>query len=77
MLVTSFFENVGTHRDGKRALAPRGDETKTLLHFNPNPLFEGIVARLWSHWHGCEEPDLLPFATVTDEPPASDRRDGT
>lgn len=29
-----------------------------------------LVACLWSHWTGPDEPDLLSFAAITDEPPA-------
>jgi putative SOS response-associated peptidase YedK len=33
-----------------------------------------LVAYLWSHWQG--EPDLLPFAAITDEPPMEIAADG-
>jgi putative SOS response-associated peptidase YedK len=28
-----------------------------------------LIACLWSRWSGKDEPDLLSFAAITDEPP--------
>lgn len=67
--IDSFFENVPTHRLEKRALAEGEKETNTVLHFQPNPPESMIVACLWSHWAGKDEPDLDSFAAITDEPP--------
>src|SRR3569833_140684 len=69
MWVDSFFENVPTHRFEKRELADGEKETNTVLHFEPNPPEPMIVACLWSHWSGKDEPDLDSFAAITDEPP--------
>lgn len=69
IVVDSFFENVPTHRFEKRALAEGEQETNTVLHFQPNPAEPMIVACLWSHWSGKEEPELDSFAAITDEPP--------
>jgi len=67
--VDSFFENVPTHRFEKRALAEGEKETNTVLHFQPNPPAPMMVACLWSHRSGKDEPDLDSFAAITDEPP--------
>jgi putative SOS response-associated peptidase YedK len=69
MLVDSFFENVPTHLFERRALGDGEPETNTVLHFQPNPPDAMIVACLWSHWSGQDEPDLDSFAAITDEPP--------
>lgn len=69
MVVNSFYENVAVHDFEKRELAP-GEKPKNLvLHFNPQPPQEMLVACLWSHWTHQSEPDLYSFAAVTDEPP--------
>jgi putative SOS response-associated peptidase YedK len=69
MVVNSFYENVPQHLFEKRELAP-GERPKNLvLHFNPQPPMEMLVACLWSHWTHETEPDLYSFAAVTDEPP--------
>lgn len=58
MVVNAFYENVD--RDG----------TNTVLEFRPRPQQDMLVACLWSHWRGSgDEPDLLSFAAITDEPP--------
>jgi len=69
MWVDSFFENVPTHLFEKRVLAAEEKEANTVLHFQPNPPDPMIVACLWSHWSGQEEPELDSFAAITDEPP--------
>jgi hypothetical protein len=40
-----------------------------VLEFRPNPPQEMLIACLWSHWQGKDEPDLRSFAAVTDDPP--------
>ena len=58
--VTAFYENVD--RDGKNAV----------LEFRPQPEQDMLVACLWSRWTppaGTDEPELLSFAAITDEPP--------
>ena len=67
--VDSFFENVPTHLYEKRELAASEQQTNTVLQFEPNPPEPMIVACLWSHWSGPDEPDLESFAAITDEPP--------
>jgi putative SOS response-associated peptidase YedK len=69
MWVDSFFENVPTHLFEKRALTDGEKETNTVLHFEPKPAEPMIVACLWSHWTGTDEPELDSFAAITDEPP--------
>ncbi len=70
MVVNSFYENVPDNVYEKRALAP-GEKPKNLvLHFNPQPPMEMLVACLWSHWTQTDAPELYSFAAITDEPPA-------
>ncbi|OUM00047.1 SOS response-associated peptidase family protein [Variovorax sp. JS1663] len=60
MVVNAFYENVD-----------RGG-TNAVLEFRPQPQQDMLVACLWSHWTppaGSDEPDLLSFAAITDEPP--------
>lgn len=58
MVVNAFYENVD--RDGENAV----------LEFRPRPQQDMLVACLWSHWRGSgDEPELLSFAAITDEPP--------
>jgi putative SOS response-associated peptidase YedK len=40
-----------------------------VLEFNPQPQHDMLVACLWSSWSALDQPDLLSFAAVTDEPP--------
>jgi putative SOS response-associated peptidase YedK len=51
-------------------LAPGEKPKNIVLHFNPRPAVEMLVACLWSHWKEKGAPDLYSFAAVTDEPPA-------
>lgn len=58
--VSAFYENVD--RDGANAV----------LEFRPQPTQDMLVACLWSRWlppAGSDEPELLSFAAITDEPP--------
>lgn len=57
MIVKTFYENVD--RDGKNVV----------LQFTPDDREPMLVACLWSRWSGKDEPDLLSFAAITDEPP--------
>jgi putative SOS response-associated peptidase YedK len=60
LCVTAFYENVD--RGGENAV----------LEFRPEPAQDMLVACLWSHWtppKGSDEPELLSFAAITDEPP--------
>jgi putative SOS response-associated peptidase YedK len=69
MVVNSFYENVPLHLFEKRALGAGEEEKNLVLHFNPQPLQEMLVACLWSHWTHKSDPDLYSFAAVTDDPP--------
>jgi putative SOS response-associated peptidase YedK len=69
MVVDSFYENVPRHLFEKRELAPGEKPENRVLHFNPNPPMEMLVACLWSHWTHPSDPDLYSFAAITDEPP--------
>ena len=69
MVVGSFYENVPLHLYERRELAPGEKPENRVLHFNPQPPVEMLVACLWSHWTHHTDPDLYSFAAVTDEPP--------
>lgn len=69
MIVNSFYENVAVHDFEKRELASGEKPKNVVLHFNPQPPQEMLVACLWSHWTHQSEPDLYSFAAVTDKPP--------
>ncbi|WP_158935628.1 SOS response-associated peptidase family protein [Burkholderia sp. S171] len=70
MLVSAFYENVPRHRMEGRELAEGEKEENVVLEFKPNPPQDMLIACLWSKWTGRDEPDLLSFAAVTDDPPA-------
>jgi putative SOS response-associated peptidase YedK len=63
-VIEAFYENVD--RDGKNVV----------LEFQPNPPKEMIVACLYARWTGADQPDLLSFAAITDEPPEEIRMAG-
>jgi putative SOS response-associated peptidase YedK len=69
-VVSTFFENVPLHRFEKRELAPDEEAKNLVLHFNPQPPREMLVACLWSHWQEPGQKDLYSFAAITDDPPA-------
>jgi len=69
MVVSSFYENVASHVFERRELAPDEKPKNLVLHFNPQPPMEMLVACLWSHWTHKSDPDLYSFAAVTDDPP--------
>lgn len=69
LLVSAFYENVSRARLEGRELAPDEKDENVVLEFNPNPSHDMLVACLWSHWTGKDEPDLLSFAAITDDPP--------
>lgn len=70
MVVDSFYENVSLHNVEQRELGPGEKEQNVVLQFKPRPKHDMFVACLWSHWTGrADEPDLLSFAAITDEPP--------
>jgi len=70
MLVNAFYENVSKHAMEGRELVPDEKEENVRLEFRPTPQQDMLVACFWSHWTGKDEPDLLSFAAITDEPPA-------
>jgi putative SOS response-associated peptidase YedK len=57
LIVKTFYEHVD--RDGK----------DVVLQFTPDDREPMLVACLWSRWTSKDEPDLLSFAAITDEPP--------
>jgi putative SOS response-associated peptidase YedK len=69
MLVSAFYENVSRARLERRELMEREKDENVVLEFRPNPSQDMLIACLWSHWQGKDEPDLLSFAAVTDDPP--------
>ena len=69
MVVNSFYENVPLHLYERRELAPGEKPENRVLHFNPQPPQQMLVACLWSHWTHKSDPDLYSFAAVTDDPP--------
>lgn len=70
IVVNAFYENVNRHKAEGRELAPGEDVENLVLEFKPRPRQDMLVACLWSKWTGPNEPDLLSFAAITDEPPA-------
>jgi putative SOS response-associated peptidase YedK len=72
VLASAFFENVKRHRVEGRELRPAEKEENVVLEFRPRPGGDMLVACLWSRWksgESADEPDLLSFAAITDEPP--------
>lgn len=70
MVANAFYENVSLHAMQHRDLAPGEKEQNVVLEFRPRPQHDMLVACLWSHWTGRpDEPELLSFAAITDEPP--------
>ena len=69
MVINAFYENVSAARLEGRTLADGEKDSNIVLEFKPNPPIDMVVACLWSRWQGKDEPDLLSFASITDEPP--------
>jgi len=69
LVVNAFYENVARHRVEHRELVAGEKEDNVVLEFRPRPAHDMLVACLWSHWQGKDEPELLSFAAITDEPP--------
>ena len=70
MIVNAFFENVSRHAMEHRELMSGEKDENVVLEFRPRPQHDMLVACLWSHWKGRpDEPELLSFAAITDEPP--------
>ncbi|WP_053572299.1 SOS response-associated peptidase family protein [Caballeronia cordobensis] len=70
MIVNRFYENVSRARMEGRALAAGEQDENVVLEFKPDSDGDMLVACLWSRWRAKDQPDLLSFAAVTDEPPA-------
>lgn len=66
----SFYENVARHDFEKRALREGEQEQNLVLHFNPQPASDMLVACLWDRWQQPGTPELYSFAAITDDPPA-------
>jgi putative SOS response-associated peptidase YedK len=69
VVAEAFLEHVDRHRLEGRALAPDEEAQDVVIQFAPGDGQLMQFACLWSHWTGRDEPDLLSFALVTDEPP--------
>lgn len=69
LVINAFYENVSAARLEGRTLADGEKDTNVVLEFEPNPPTDMLVACLWSRWQGKDEPELLSFAAITDEPP--------
>jgi putative SOS response-associated peptidase YedK len=76
LVVSSFYEHVKRAKMEGRPLAPGEEDEDVVLHFQPDPRHEMLLASLWSHWSAPGEPDLLSFAAITDEPPEEIAADG-
>ena len=69
MVANAFFENVNRHRAEGRELRTSEEIENVVLEFKPEPTQDMLVACLWSRWSGPNEPDLMSFAAITDDPP--------
>jgi putative SOS response-associated peptidase YedK len=69
MVANAFFENVPRHRAERRELRAGEEEENAVLEFRPRMAGPMLVACLWSKWQAPDEPELLSFAAITDEPP--------
>jgi len=70
LIVNAFYENVSRHNMEGRQLRPDEKPENVVLEFKPRPIQDMLVACVWSEWSGPDEPNLLSFAAITDEPPA-------
>lgn len=74
LAITSFFENVPLHLVERRNLGSGEEPKNVVLHFDPRPGAEMLVACLWARWSRAprDAPDtreLHSFAAITDDPP--------
>ena len=69
LVVSSFYENVALHAVERRALRADEKPQNVVLHFNPQPAQDLLIACLWSKWSEPGARDLHSFAAITDEPP--------
>lgn len=72
VVASLFFENVPLHKSEHRELRDGEVEENRILQFKPDTGQDMLLACIWSHWKSAagDEPELLSFAFVTDEPPA-------
>jgi putative SOS response-associated peptidase YedK len=69
LVATAFYEHVSKARlEGRELKAGERDEN-VILEFKPSSAQDMLLACLWSRWEGKDEPSLLSFAAITDEPP--------
>jgi putative SOS response-associated peptidase YedK len=69
LVATAFYEHVSKARlEGRELKAGERDEN-VILEFKPSSTQDMLLACLWSRWEGKDEPSLLSFAAITDEPP--------
>jgi putative SOS response-associated peptidase YedK len=69
MVISGFFENVPRHLYEHRELLEGEKQENLILQFAPRPSEDMLVACIWDQWKGPDQPDLLSFAAITDEPP--------
>jgi putative SOS response-associated peptidase YedK len=70
MIVSRLYENVSRARMEGRTLVEGEKDENVVLEFKPDSGEDMLVACLWSRWTAKDQPDLLSFAAITDEPPA-------
>jgi putative SOS response-associated peptidase YedK len=69
LLVEVFYENVSKAKFEGTLLETHERDENVVLEFRPSNGELMHVACLWSRWSAPDEPDLLSFAAITDEPP--------
>ncbi|MCE4547736.1 MULTISPECIES: SOS response-associated peptidase family protein [unclassified Caballeronia] len=69
MIVNRFYENVSRARMEGRSLAEGEKDENVVLEFTPDSGGDMLIACLWSRWTAKDQPDLLSFAAITDDPP--------
>lgn len=69
MIVKRFYENVSRARMEGRTLAEGEKDENVVLEFTPDSGGDMLIACLWSRWTAKDQPDLLSFAAITDDPP--------
>jgi putative SOS response-associated peptidase YedK len=69
MVISGSFENVPKHLYEHRELLEGEKQENLILQFAPRPSEDMLIACIWDLWKGPDQPDLLSFAAITDEPP--------
>ncbi|PTB21939.1 hypothetical protein C9I57_04745 [Trinickia symbiotica] len=69
LVATAFYEHVSKARLERRELKAGERDENVILEFKPSSAQDMLLACLWSRWEGKDEPSLLSFAAITDEPP--------